>query len=413
MALVATLVAGVVLGRFLFLGLDDGGDVRSGAPTPSELTEQGLAALAEGRRTADPSAFGRAEQLIASSREARPDDVTTIVASGLLALARHDFTGALAEADEARRIAPLAIDPLAVRVDALLELGRYDEAAAAVDVMVRSKPNIASLSRASYVAELTGDRDGALDLMQEAVASARPGSADLAYVLALLGDLQLGRGRLDAADSAYRRSLRAQPAQPQAELGRARVLVARGDLPAASAILASLTDRIPLPDAVALHGDVLAASGDAAGAARQHDLVRAIEALNASAGGVSVDLELARFEAAQIGRPGGDAVRALDLARRAQVARPTVLADDTLAWALHRSGRSAEALPSAEAAVRTGIGDPTLWWHLAAVQSAVGRDDDARTSLAKAFALAGPLPVLEAPEALALAARLGVTAPTQ
>ena len=159
---------------------------------------------------------------------------------------------------------------------------------------------------------------------------------------------------------------------------------------------------------MALHGDVLSASGDAAGAARQYELVRAIEALNASEGGVSVDLELARFEAAQVGRPGGDASRAIDLATRARAARPTVFADDTLAWALRRSGRAADALPLATAAVRTGIADSTLWWHLAAVQADLGRDDDARSSLATALGFGGPLPLPEQQEAIDLADRLGV-----
>lgn len=404
--LAGTLLVGIGLGRFFFLDLGP-----TEAPPVADPTEQGLAALADARRTADPTAYARAERLIAAGRAARPEDVRAIIAEGLLALARHDFAGALAIADSATAVAPLAVDPLAVRVDALVELGRYDEAAAVVDDMVRRKPNVASLSRASFIAELHGDRAAADALMQQAVASARPGSPDLAYVLALLGDVQLAAGRLDVAASAYARSLATQPSQPQAELGRARVLVARGDLPAAASVLAALTDRIPLPDAVALQADVLAASGDVGGAARQRDLVRAIEALNASAGGVAVDLELARFEAAQIGRPGGDADRAIELAERARLARPTIFADDTLAWALHRSGRSTEALPHAVSAVRTGIGDSTLWWHLAAVQAGVGRDDEARVSLSRAFELRGPLPLLEQPEAAALAARLGVPAP--
>lgn len=62
----------------------------------------------------------------------------------------------------------------------------------------------------------------------------------------------------------------------------------------------------------------------------------------------------------------------------------------------------------ATSAVRTGIGDATLWWHLGAVQADLGRDDEARASLARAFDLGGPLPLLERPEALALAARLGI-----
>ena len=425
-ALVTALVAGATLGRFFFLDLTAPPALDAPAATvradlasalsalatspddPTTLTRAGVAYLTEARRTADPSLYARADELIARSRAAEPSDVSTIVAAGLLALARHDFTGALALAAEAKQLAPLSVDPLGVEVDALVELGRYDEAATAVDEMVLRRPDVASLSRASYVMELTGRRDDALDAMQQAAAAAVDGTADRAYVLALLGDLQLGRGRVDAAEASYRRSLADGPGNAAAELGLARVLVARDDLGGAADALAGLTERIPLPDAVALHGDVLAASGDARGASQQHELVRAIESLNASAGGVAVDLELARFEAAQVGRPGGDAIRAVDLARRAHAARPTIFADDTLAWALRRSGSPADALPFALAAVRTDVGDATLWWHLAAVEADLGLDVEARQHLMKAFDLGGPLPVLEEPEATALAQRLGI-----
>ena len=430
-AIVAAL-AGIAIGRFLFIDLTDApgspaapqarpADDLEGATAalaaspddPVALTRLARAYLGEARRTADPGHYARADELIARSLDLASDVPSTLVTAGLLALARHDFAGALALASEAKRLTPLSVDPLGVEVDALVELGRYDEAAIAVDEMVRRRPDVASLSRASYLLELNGRRDDALDAVQQAVAAAPERTADRAYVLALLGDLQLDRGRLDAADASYRRSSADAPGNPQAELGRARVLVARGDLDAAATALAALTERVPLPDAVALHGDVLTMIGDRAGAARQYQLVRAIEALSASAGGVSVDLELARFEVGQIGLEGGDAARAVDLARRARDARPTIFADDVLAWALRRAGQPAEALPIATAAMRTGSADATLWWHLAAINADLGRDDEARAQLEQAFVLGGQLPVTERAESRALAGRLGVAVPAE
>ena len=219
-ALATALVAGATLGRFFFLDVAAAPEPDAPAATvrndlasataalasspdePATMTRLGVAYLGEARRTADPTFYARADDLIARSRVAGPEEPSTLVAAGLLALARHDFTGALALAADAKRLAPLSVDPLGVEVDALVELGRYDEAATAVDEMVRRRPDVASLSRASYVLELTGRRDDALDAMQQAVAAAPEGTADRAYVLALLGDLLLGGGRLDAADAA-------------------------------------------------------------------------------------------------------------------------------------------------------------------------------------------------------------------
>lgn len=427
-AFVVTLVVGLVVGRFAFLQLDgDAGSVAS-APArsagdlaaaldalaaspddPAVLTRVGLASLNEARRTGDPAFYARADDAIERSLALRPGSPDALVAAGLLALARHDFTGALSLASQAQMAAPLSVDPFGVEVDALVELGRYDDAAAAVDEMVRRRPDVASLSRASYVAELRGDREGALAVMQQAVAAAGDTGSDAAYVAALLGDLLLARGNLAAATAAYDRALVADAASSGAAFGRARVLVARDDLAGAATELAALTERLPLPDAVALHGDVLAALGDEAGAGERYDLVRAIESLNATTGDVVVDLELARFEVSRIGRPDGDPARAVELATAARAARPTVYGDDTLGWALRRSGRPADALVHAQAATRLGTGDPMLWWHLAAIEADLGQREAARAHLARAFELGGPLPLAERAEAVALARALGLT----
>jgi tetratricopeptide (TPR) repeat protein len=348
--------------------------------------------------------------MVASALRAAPGDIRALVPAGLLALARHDFLGALDLARQARTEAPLAVDPLAVEIDALVELGRYDEALAQADLMVSRRPSVSSLSRLSYVLELRGDPEGALETMQQAVAVGAARGVDRAYVLALLGDLHVQGGRLDAAAGAYERALAAQPAQPQAELGAARVLAYRGDLEGAAAKLGALTDRIPLPDAVALYADVLSASGDEVAAEEQRALVRAIEALNRSQGGISVDLELARFEADHAHLPGGDAAAAVELATAARAARPTIYGDDVLGWALRQADRPAEALPHAVAATRFGTADASLWFHRAAIEADLGMLDDARLHLERARGISVHLPLVEREAAATLAQRLGLPA---
>lgn len=431
LAVVIALVVGAFVGRFVFLSpsgdtaaadaSSSSGGVRDLAAAraalsadpddPALLVNVGLAALDTARRTADPALYAQADDALSKARRAAPDDIRTLVPAGLLALARHDFNGALELARQAREIAPLAVDPLAVEVDALVELGRYDEALEQAHLMVSRRPNVSSLSRLSYVLELRGDPEAALETMQQAVAAgAGRRDADGAYVLALLGDIHVQAGRLEAASGAYQRALASQPTQPQAELGLARVLAYRGDLRGAAERLAVLTDRIPLPDAVALHADVLAASGDGAGAADQRGLVRAIEELNRSQGGISVDLELARFEADHARLPGGDPVGAVALAAAARAGRPTIFGDDTLAWALRQAGRAAEARPYALAATRFATADASLWFHLAAIEADLGNLDDARAHLQRSRSISPHLPLVERAEAATLAARLGLGA---
>jgi tetratricopeptide (TPR) repeat protein len=382
---------------------------------PRLLTDLGVAYLARARQSADPGFYSKAAAALDQSQAAAPGQERTMTALGLLALARHDFRAALGWGERAHKANPDASEPLGVVVDARVELGRYPQALEAAQRMVDLRPDLASLARVSYLRELHGDAAGALAAMRQAVDAGAGAPTDLAEVRTLLGDLHLGAGRLGDAEAAYRQAVADAPGYAAAEVGLARVTAARGRLAAAAAQLDAAARRLPLPGTVALLGDVRAALGQHAKAADQYRLVRAIEALN-RANGVAVDLELTRFEADHAKAGGGDAARAVAMARTARAARPTVYADDTLAWALRQAGRPREALPHARAAVRLGTRDALLWYHLAAVEADLGMRGPASGHLAAALAInpyvtgaAGTFGERKA--ALALAAKLGVRPP--
>jgi tetratricopeptide (TPR) repeat protein len=387
--------------------------LRAAPGEPGLLTQLGAAYLTRARESADPSYLAKAADALDRSRSIRPGpaDSGTMTALGLLALARHDFTSALAWGRQAHQADPDAAEPLGVIVDAEIELGRYAEAVRSAQRMVDAEPALASLARASYVRQLHGDTSGAITAMEQAAAAGAGSPADVAAVRALAGDLQLGAGRLAKAEAAYRRALAvASRRYEPAEVGLARVAAARGDLRGAAALLEPAVRRLPLPTTVALLGDVHGRLGEWQLAARQYRLVRAIEALN-RANGVAVDLELARFEADHARDPGARPERAVALARRALRERPTVYAEDTLAWALRQAGRAREGLPHARAAVRLGTRDALLWYHLAQVEADLGMVGPARHDLARAFAITPWLTVRDQPDALALAAKLGLPPP--
>ncbi len=439
--LAVTVLVGLLAGRFLLAG--EGGSAGAGAPagpapaaaggteatvarlqaqlraTPDQpvlLTRLGAAYLTRARETADPSWYGKAAGTLQRSYALDRANPQTLTALGLLGLARHDFRAALDWGARARALSPDAADPLGVVFDAQVELGRYREAPGTAQAMVDKKPNLASLARVSFIRELLGDPAGSLVAMEQALVAGAGSPADAAYVQTLVGDLHLGRGELDGAQAAYQRALRGQPGFGAAEVGLARVAIARGDLPRAARLLEPVATRLPLPATVALLGDVRAGLGRADDAARQYRLVRAIATLE-RANGVAVDLELARFEASHGRDPGGDPASAVGLARGALRQRPTMYGEDTLAWALRQAGRSSEALAHARAAVRLGTRDAMLWYHLAAIETDLGLRVPARQHLGRAFEinpyLMGPdAGVRDRRDAVALAARLGVTVPS-
>ncbi|MDQ6797998.1 MAG: hypothetical protein M3011_08260, partial [Actinomycetota bacterium] len=207
---------------------------------------------------------------------------------------------------------------------------------------------------------------------------------------------------------AYVRAADTEPDYAAAEVGRARVAAARGDLAGAAGRLEPVVDRLPNPAWVALLGDIDTALGRNGDADAQYGLVRQIEKLN-QANGVAVDFELARFEADHASDPGADPAATVATARAALAQRPTVFAEDSLGWALRQAGHADEALVHARAAVRLGTGDALLWWHLSRTEADLGMADDARRDLATAFSVNPSLSVRDLPQAAALAAELGIS----
>src|SRR6266700_4119026 len=433
--LLGAALTGLLLGRFLLAGQGQGADNAAGGPAatsaaaaagtsgaaagseatvatvatvarlqaqlaaspdqPLLLTQLGAAYLTRARETADPTYYAKAAAALQRSERLDGANAQTMTALGLLDLARHDFRAALGWGERAHRLDPAAADPLGVVLDAQVELGRYRDAAATAQAMVDRKPNLASLARVSYVRELLGDPEGALLAMEQAVSAGAGSPADRAYVQVLVGDL---------------------PDYGPAQVGRAEVAVARGELRQAAALLGPVAQRLPLPATVALLGDVQTRLGEARVAAGQYQLVHAIETLN-RANGVAVDLELARFEANHARDSGGNAGAAVTLARRALVERPTIFAEDILGWALRQTGEPAEALPHAQAAVRLGTQDALLWYHLAAIEADLGQRRPASRDLATAlrinpYLVTPTAAVRDRSDALALAKRLGVAVPS-
>lgn len=305
--------------------------------------------LQRARETADPSYYAKAAAVLGTPRTA-----DAFATAGELALARHEFARALQFGARAGTAgAP-------IRVDALVELGRLEEAEAELQAMIDRRPNLAGYARASYLRELRGDLDGAVEAMRLAVAAGGPAAENGAYVSALLGELERRRGRPTAARLAFERALALVPGFPAAELGLARL--AGGDVER----LRRLVARLPLPEYVIALGEAELAAGKPA--QRTFGLVAAEQRLLAAAG-VDTDVELAVYEADH----GGPA-KAVELARRGYAAAPSARAADALGWALTRAGKPNAGLRYARRALRDGAVDPLWLAHAGLAKRAAGQD---------------------------------------
>jgi len=148
---------------------------------------------------------------------------------GLLALARHEFAGALQWGDRAQQLDPAGARPLGIIGDAQIELGRYPQAVQTFQAMVDRRPDLSSYARVSYARELFGDVGGAIVAMQQAVEAGGPVPENSAYTRVLLANLYFNSGRLAEAEAQDRRALFDDPNYPYALAGVARVEAARGE----------------------------------------------------------------------------------------------------------------------------------------------------------------------------------------
>jgi tetratricopeptide (TPR) repeat protein len=342
----------------------------------------GAAYVEQARTSGDPTRYPQAEQALGRSLALQPQGNDAALAGrAALAAARHDFRGALREAEAALKVNAFSERALASRIDALVELGSYPKALAAAEEADRRRPGIPVFTRYAYVMELRGDIAGARRVLGQALDSASsPG--DIAYVATALGQLEWSQGAYAPALRHFTTALTADPAYLPALEGRARAQAAQGGAKATEAAVSGLETvvaRLPLPGQLVALGELYEAAGRTAEARAQYELIGTWTQL-ARANGVDTDLDTALALADH-----GDRAEALRAARAEWQRRRTVHTADALAWALHVNGRSAEALAYVGTSAPAGSRNAVFLYHRGVIERAAGEPVAARRSLAAAL----------------------------
>jgi len=258
--------------------------------------------------------------------------------------------------------------------DARLELGHYDEAFDAFNTMVRLRPDAASYARVAYAHELQGRLDEALIHMR--MATEATGAHDpeaLAWHHAQTGHLLFQMGSIDAASRELGRAQHAFPGHPYARAGLARVAAARGDYTRALAMYRGLLEEAPTPELAASVGDLLARTGDAAGAEAMYEQAETLE----REGWKSEEPQPGAL-ARMLAERGRDVEEAVRLAEEAARGRSDIFTMDALAWAYFQAGRLSEAHAASVQARRTGTADRRIRCHGAAIDRALRASGESR-----------------------------------
>lgn len=329
------------------------------------------------RLVSDPGFYVNVEGCVAVALGLEPGLISALELRGLVLMNDHKFEEARKLAEEILARDPEDVIALGALSDALLELGRYDEAALAAQRQMSARPGMAAHARGSYIRWLKGDTLNSKLLIRDALAdrdSRDPESAAWTFVEA--ATIYWHEADYSGADAVYAEALKWVPDYPGALVGRGRVAIARRQPQQAVEYLEKAYRARPLPETAWLLGDARAMLGLAAGAREAYDLV-------VQQGRRGDKLTLALFYATKT-RDIDEALRLLEEERKS---RGGVYVDDAYAWGLYRAGRIAEARAASDRALRLGTKDARLLYHAGAIRMADGDQTGGRKLVEEALTL--------------------------
>ena len=347
--------------------------VRDVASTTSDLDRLGWLFVTKARRTHDSSLYTLAAYTARCMQQIGGDDGGALLLEGHALYSAHRFREAAAIAQRlvTMRTAPFDYGLLG---DTLLSQGKITQAAAAYQRMVDLKPNLQSYARAAQIRWLTGDLDGARELMAMAArAGSERDSETLAWALSELARFELSGADLDAARASAEQALAVHPDHVPSLLTLGRIELAADRPERAVEALRVAVQSSSTPEAFWLLAEAHRANGDTAAAAAAETRVLA-------AGPLEDPRTTALFLATRQARPE----LALSLARREMAVRSDPHTLDAYGWALAANGDIDGAEQYLRQALAHGTTDARLFLHAGVVAAAAGHRADAAEWLALA-----------------------------
>lgn len=335
-------------------------------PSAQALVQLGWAFVGVARRTQDPGHYTLARSCAEAAIVRNNEDLDALLLRGHVLHSQHRFA-------EAERVARQLLDrrglwvDLALLGDALVDLGKLDEAADAYQRMMDAKPGPLAYGRAAHLRWLRGDLAGAIELMARAARSVGPDAETEAWHRVRLGELILPLGRADAVRDLATSALELVPGFPPALLLAGTCDVVQGLGSRACDTLREAVNACPEPRYLWALIEAQRQAGRAAEArATETELLRR---------GAATD---ARTLALYLATTERQSLQAVRLATNEMRSRRDVHTLDALAWALFRAELPYEALPIARLAVAHETVDARLLLHAAIIETAVGEDSRGR-----------------------------------
>jgi tetratricopeptide (TPR) repeat protein len=322
--------------------------------------------MQKARETSDFNFNAMADDALNHSLAIEADNYDALKLRAKLQLTYHRFAEALQTARRAQSIRDDDNDVWGLMTDALVELGDYPAAIRSAQKMVDLRPASASYARISYLRSLHGDSIGAIEAMNLALRTADPNDPEgIAWCRTQLGNELLNAGKLDAAEAQFDEALRTFPDHPLASHGKARALVARGEVQAAVELYEREQKKRASADTAQALGDLYKALGQEEAARKRYSEFEILERENAL-------LERSWRHMVNYWLDHNENLDgALTLATEEYKARKDIFTCDSMAWALFRNGRLQEAKNVINEALRTRSKDARLNYHAGVIYKAL------------------------------------------
>jgi tetratricopeptide (TPR) repeat protein len=330
---------------------------------PDPWVQLGRVWVRKAREASDPGFYLNARACADLALDAAPGDRPATNLLGLVLLNDHKFDDARDLASQLLSKSPEDLMALGTLSDALVELGRYDEAIRATEKMGQLKPNLPSYIRTSYLQWLRGDVKAARESARLAVDSGRDPREPEPRCWALVQAAMIfwHEGDAGGSDAGFESALQACPDYPPALVGRGRVALAGGDFAKAVEYLGKAYAQSPLVETAWLLGDAREGAGDLKGA----DEVRAELVKH----GRQVD---GRTLSLFFSTRNRDLDEAVTLAEAERKVRDDIYTEDAVAWARYRKGDIPAARAASDRAMALGTKDARLLYHAGAIRVAAG-----------------------------------------
>jgi tetratricopeptide (TPR) repeat protein len=261
-------------------------------------------------------------------------------------------------------------------------MGRYEEAEKAYDELMRKDRAASLATRRSRLAELRGNIEEALRLMERAAEEerrARVSKEGGVWYQVRLGELHFNAGHLEEAARHYEAARKILPKSAPALAGLGQVRAAQGKYEEATALYREAIQINPDCYLLAALSDIYTKIGNREMAQILCTKLDRTAALMEGAYNRELSVYYANHDQ--------KLPLALELAKKDLALRQDIYSFDTLAWALYKNDLLEDAAKAMAQALKLGTQDATFFYHAGMIQDRLGHKAEARSYLERALAL--------------------------